>query len=221
MNKKEFREKFVTKYPNKNIISIRQSKKYNYFIIETLIEGKDFGCDDFVMKSAYDENSLYLGNPKTALALTKRRGITTFEKSKDTHTIASIGFNPELQKWYGWSHRAIYEFGIGSKVKKGDSAYQASNELDFIEDCVAFWSESYKEDITAEIENRTDEETGKEERGVMVSWKYSNDVPNEKIRGEITGAFTRFPEVFGRGEWKAKTLEDAKRMAKDFAEDVS
>ena len=26
-------------------------------------------------------------------------------------------------KWYGWSHRAVYGFGIGDKVKKGDCAY--------------------------------------------------------------------------------------------------
>ena len=27
-------------------------------------------------------------------------------------------------KWYGWSHRAVYGFGIGDKVKKGDSGYK-------------------------------------------------------------------------------------------------
>lgn len=26
-------------------------------------------------------------------------------------------------KWYGWSHRAVYGFGIGDKVKKGDCTY--------------------------------------------------------------------------------------------------
>jgi hypothetical protein len=26
-------------------------------------------------------------------------------------------------KWYGWSHRAVYGFGIGDKIKKGDIAY--------------------------------------------------------------------------------------------------
>lgn len=26
-------------------------------------------------------------------------------------------------KWYGWSHRAIYGFKVGDKVKKGDCAY--------------------------------------------------------------------------------------------------
>ncbi len=29
--------------------------------------------------------------------------------------IAQIGFNPKQKKWYGWSHRAIHGFGIGSE----------------------------------------------------------------------------------------------------------
>ncbi len=40
---------------------------------------------------------------------------------------ACIGYNPKENKWYGWSHRAIYGFGIGSQVKKGDCAYRPSN----------------------------------------------------------------------------------------------
>ena len=36
----------------------------------------------------------------------------------------SIGFSEKEQKWYGWSHRAIYGFGIGSKIKKGDCGYK-------------------------------------------------------------------------------------------------
>ena len=34
----------------------------------------------------------------------------------------SVGKSPN-GKWYGWSHRAMYGFGIGDKVKKGDCAY--------------------------------------------------------------------------------------------------
>lgn len=32
----------------------------------------------------------------------------------------SIGYSPRNAKWYGWSHRAVAGFGVGSKVKKGD-----------------------------------------------------------------------------------------------------
>jgi hypothetical protein len=30
----------------------------------------------------------------------------------------STGFNEQEQKWYGWSHRARYGFGVGDKVTK-------------------------------------------------------------------------------------------------------
>ena len=48
----------------------------------------------------------------------KKRGIV-----RVSHSGASIGFSEEEQKWYGWSHRAIYGFGVGSKVEKGNIAY--------------------------------------------------------------------------------------------------
>jgi hypothetical protein len=34
----------------------------------------------------------------------------------------SIGFSASEQKWYGWSHRAIFGFGVGHILKKGDCA---------------------------------------------------------------------------------------------------
>ena len=64
-----------------------------------------------------------------------------------------VGFSLKDNKWYGWSHRAIYGFKIGSTCKKGDCHY------------------------------------------------------------------SRPP--LGKGEWTAKTMEDAKQMAIDFNEGVS
>ena len=34
--------------------------------------------------------------------------------------VACIGFAPAQNKWYGWSHRAMYGFGIGDEVHEGD-----------------------------------------------------------------------------------------------------
>jgi len=72
-----------------------------------------------------------------------KRGITeqiqSSFKGKET---ANIGFNPKDKKWFGWSHRAIYGFGIGSKCKKGDCGYKASNKEDFKEACLSFWGDS-------------------------------------------------------------------------------
>lgn len=62
----------------------------------------------------------------------------------------SIGWCEAEQKWYGWSHRAIYGFKIGDKVKKTSAGYNKN-----------------------------------------------------------------------KGEWTAKTLDDAKEMALDFSKGVS
>ncbi|MDD3875470.1 MAG: hypothetical protein PHT69_02555 [Bacteroidales bacterium] len=57
--------------------------------------------------------------------------------------------------------------------------------------------------------------------GVIVTYTYNDKVPNKKLRGTVSQHFIPFPEEFGKGEWTATTLEEAKHMAIDFAESVS
>ncbi len=45
-----------------------------------------------------------------------------------------IGFDPKTQKWYGWSHRGIYGFGIGHTVKKGDCTLSSG----WVEGCAGY-----------------------------------------------------------------------------------
>ena len=47
-----------------------------------------------------------------------------------------VGFSPKDNKWYGWSHRAIFGFEIGSECKKGDCAYIAATPEELINDHV-------------------------------------------------------------------------------------
>ena len=56
---------------------------------------------------------------------------------------------------------------------------------------------------------------------VLVEYQYNNEVPNKNTRGMEDRDFTAYPEKWGKGEWVAKTLEDAKQMAIDFAQSVS
>ena len=129
---------------------------------------------------------------------------------------ACIGFSYDKQKWYGWSHRAIYGFGIGSEVKKGDCAYSPKDKEDFLESMVRFWSnENHKNTKGVHFTNK------EKEKGVYVEWEYDEKTPNKKIRGTKSGSFANYPEKYGRGEWTAKTLEDAKEMAFNFASGVS
>ena len=71
------------------------------------------------MVSAYTPEGWYIGPSKSAYQLCKLRGIKP-EKAKPTHNVCSIGFSEQAQKWYGWSHRAIFGFGIGHITQEGD-----------------------------------------------------------------------------------------------------
>ena len=56
-----------------------------------------------------------------------------------------VGFSPKDRKWYGWSHRAIFGFGIGSTCKKGDIHYVASTPEELIDDYANFYADISKE----------------------------------------------------------------------------
>lgn len=63
----------------------------------------------------------------------KKHGIE--QKSKCT------GFSDKEQKWYGFSHRAIYGFKIGDICRKGDLGvgeeytFKAGDKLKTLDDC--------------------------------------------------------------------------------------
>lgn len=72
------------------------------------------------MKSAYTPSGDYIGNSIWGHRLVTKRGIAP-EKSDPDHVVCSIGFCESDQKWYGWSHRAIFGFRIGFVVEKGSA----------------------------------------------------------------------------------------------------
>lgn len=196
------------------VTEILSSRNYaaGYVIRRELWE---YGDDEPTeMKVAYTPSGDYIGSSVDAFRLCNRRGIRP-EKATSDHNVCSIGFCESEQKWYGWSHRAIYGFGIGSEVKRGDCAYYPTDKDDFLRDIVRFWTEP------GHLDTKGEHTTEDGEVGVYVSWTYSNDVPNEKIRGKVSGVFNHCPDTWGKGEWTANTLEDAKQMACDFAESVS
>lgn len=72
--------------------------------------------------SAYNPKGDYIGSEEDAEALVTKRGIAP-EVASLNGSVCSIGFCEKENKWYGWSHRAIYGFGIGSKVGRDNCAY--------------------------------------------------------------------------------------------------
>jgi len=74
------------------------------------------------MVAAYSsKDGHYIGDAKNVHFLCHKMGIRP-EVYQDKNNTCSIGFCKKEQKWYGWSHRAIFGFKIGDTVKKGDCA---------------------------------------------------------------------------------------------------
>ncbi len=181
----------------------------------THLEDKPKGHTQLMKRMAYNLKGEWIGTSVRAHVLIVQRGIMP-EKRDPAHCVCSIGYCKKQRKWYGWSHRAIFGFAIGSKIKMGSLGYQPANKEDFMESCIRFWDEEHHVNTYC-IECKNDEGVS----GVNVTWTYDNKVKNKKIRGTIGGVFEEYPKKWGRGEWTAKTLEDAKLMAIDFAECVS
>jgi len=86
--------------------------------------------------SKIDNSYLTRVGMEKSLKFLLRFDITEFIQNTNNnpdHT-ANIGFCPKEQKWYGWSHRAIFGFGIGSIAKEGDCV------------CSSGWTDEYLKD---------------------------------------------------------------------------
>lgn len=146
--------------------------------------------------------------------------------------VSCLGFCSEEGKWYGWSHRAIYGFGVGSEVSKGDCAYSAATPEDLIESHVMFWS-----DISDERTKQARDECQilEDRSGIRILHSPTvirmaesvedavNMIEDDDIdRADAVDISPGYSIIeCGKGEWTAKTMDDAKQMARDFAEGVS
>lgn len=183
-----------------------------------------------VMESAYStKDGGYIGSPEMAKHL-ESKGIAP--ELIEGKKVCSIGFSEREQKWYGWSHRAIFGFGVGHTVKKGDLNYIASTPEELIEDRGAFFrdiSEACAQQRMAECQALPD---GSGIRILHTPIK----LPAVKSLDNLEAALEGDPDAMedtvlfeddvsiqkcGRGEWTAQTLDDARQMACDFADGVS
>ena len=157
----------------RKVLSVRRYK-VGYEVREEQLD--EFGDGTpVVMKSAYTvPEDYYIGNSVDAYRKMVTRGLRQLqpvtidqEAGGGLGTTCAIGFQPEEQKWYGWSHRAICGFGVGDKI---ESESHLCTQSGWADDCV---DEHTEEDL-------------------------------------------RLPVGF-----EARTLDDAKQMARAFASAVS
>ena len=164
--------------------------------------------------SGYAIDGSYIGNKDDVRFLCIKKKIKP-ERAQPDHNVASIGFCEDEQKWYGWSHRAIYGFGIGSEVKKGMLAYRPSTPEELFEEATALDERGYRRRKPEDVEIIED--------GIRIRHEMCTPIWNEDVTIAISfePAEPEYQIVkCGRGEWSAKTLEDAKIMAIDFAHAV-
>lgn len=74
------------------------------------------------MRICYTKDGKYIGEEKDGRYLVLDRGIVP-EINRPDHSVCSIGFCPKENKWYGWSHRAIFGFGIGDEFYHADTCF--------------------------------------------------------------------------------------------------
>ena len=175
-------------------------------LLERVAEVKhdpDIDCSTWVSK--IDGTFIAIeGNEKTVMFLVKN-GITEWIQGTGGRT-ACIGFNSKKGKFYGWSHRAMFGFGTGSKVVLGDCAFRPANLEEAFQASIQFYD--YKPVM---LEKRSD--------GIYLR-PAGDPAKGEKFSLEWEKVFDI--SQCGRGEWTAMTLlDDAKVMASDFAEGVS
>ncbi len=197
------------------VLNIRYYKA-GYEVRTKLVDGANFGGEDFEMKRAYTDNGHYIGESVEAFRLCKRDGIKP-ELIDSSDTVCSIGFCEKEQKWYGWSHRARYGFSIGHTVKKGNIGFTSSSVDELYDKMVTpddngwAWQEA--------------ENVEKLENGVRIRHKMIEHTAKNDETGELTGWVEVEPKYqfikTGRGEWTAETLSDCKQMAIDFVNDVA
>lgn len=162
----------------------------------------------------------HIGLEKDGFQFLLKRGVTEQIQNKDNNPnhSANIGFNPEEKKWYGWSHRAICGFGIGSEVGIHSVGYRPRNTSDFKRQIIC-------QDFLSEPEGIYENIKGKHTKvGVSITYTRGEKHTDYSMKFPETNKISRFynyPEKWGKGFWIAQTLDDAKQMARDFAEGVS
>jgi hypothetical protein len=123
---------------------------------------------------------------------------------------SQIGMDPEKELWYGWTNSSGYMFGVGSKCRLGMVHFNPGNPVE-LKRQIESWYEDGNNDLE-DFEIHHVKEFG--QWGYLVSKKIMD---SDLIERE----FIPYPKYWGRGEWKAESLNDAKQMAIDYVNNLN
>ena len=213
-----------------NKVTINSSTTDGIFIYQNetiLMEGNP----PLTLDTVYTKVGFYYVGDKKVAEMLLSKGITEQIQphSGNIEHTCSIGFNPIEQSWNGWSHRAIYGFGIDSVVERGDCAYVPVDKEDVLRDIQAFWDHGIAQKgggknahmtFTTNITNVRFDVEQNGVSGLLYDKLCACSDPNGPSLSSIDD-FKPYPVPWGRGEWRALTLDDAKEMAIAFAASVS
>lgn len=173
-------------------------------------------------KAAYSlVDGSYIGDTEWAQYFEKN-GIIPQRKRSDCN-VASIGFCAKTQKWHGWSQRGSYGFGVGSEIKKGHCAYKPCDPQDLLEDMIRFWVDEENENVEADVivKQELDVPDPHNNRPGLGALLITRTVRKKDGKVLESTHWEPYPDVWGKGEWVANTLEEAKQMAIDYSDGVS
>jgi hypothetical protein len=104
--------------------------------VEDLIEftGKLTRYYGTEMLMFHSKDGTYIGGIDELKNLILKRGIVPQSASLGKNKVCSIGKSVLDNKWYGWSHRAIFGFEIGDVVKEGDCCASSGLTNDYLKD---------------------------------------------------------------------------------------
>jgi len=202
---------------------IKKLKSGKFLVYATTEEAKKFGEDREYEndRSAYwglmwrykamaeanletEEERLYNDAPRWVKSGVNKGHYTQVQNHKNDPSLDANMCLLDGEEWDAFTDRGIKAyFKIGSTCKKGDIHFVPSNEQEFIALEVEFWKgKGFEVEDTFLIEvNR------------QVRFKFSIKNGNSK---KTSFHFARLPKSYGRGEWTAETLEDAKQMCIDY-----
>ncbi len=145
-----------------------------------------------ILRAAYTPEGIYITNTKDANRICNILGVKP-QKINKNYNSCNIGFSKKNKKWYCWSYRDIYEFGIGSKITKDSIGYRADTPHGLFDQYTKLNEEGQRKFDLEDVKIT--------KNGIRTTTYATNSKP---IYHYIS---------CGRGEWEAKRLSDAKIMA--------